>query len=574
MKIIHLLLLLFLTQYYCFSQAEKTNKLNAKQEKTVDSLTAHWNKANMPGGAMAIIHNGKLTYQNALGYSDIASKKKNITKTSFALAQISDNFVAYALLHAADKGLVSLSDKLHTYLPYTAHLGQNITVKNLLEKSSGIHDFEVLKNIATWSDSDLFSEADVARLISRQEKVSFEPGTQFSNSRSDMVLAAEVIAKASEMSYSKYMQQYIFKPLGMHNTFVLDKTNQVQDGLAKSYSISEDGRALPIPSKKETYASINIAASIEDMVLWEMNLRSPSEKSKPIVTLFNTYVKLSNGKEYQVPMGKLTYGQKYIHKERGLGTAMVTGGIDGYASAIFNFPDADFTVITLSNNGESYNGYIGMLSAHAIIKESFLEPTSIDFSAIKTEKLKPNYHKKYVGTYWDAVGEISREIKIENDTLRYVRSNGNSSALIPLSKDKFQMKMDFDDKIYLTFAERNGQVFMQYFYGEATPFNFVKYNERKFSEEELYKIYSGTYYSEALGIGYEIKAKDGKLVASNIKSDDITFEPIMNNLFSGDKWYLGSIDFLKDSNGQVTGFYVKNDAIRNLWFTKIIEKNL
>jgi len=156
MKTKHLLLLILFTQFYCFAQSGNVNTLNVKQARTVDSLTAHWNKKNMPGGAIAIIHNGKVTYQNALGFSDIANGKKNTVDTSFQLAQISDNFVAYALLTLAHKGQLSLEDKLHTYLPYISHLSQDVTIKNLLEKSSGIHDFEVLKNIAGWSDSSLF----------------------------------------------------------------------------------------------------------------------------------------------------------------------------------------------------------------------------------------------------------------------------------------------------------------------------------------------------------------------------------------------------------------------------------
>ncbi|WP_350292001.1 serine hydrolase domain-containing protein [uncultured Croceitalea sp.] len=569
MKQVYILITLFLIQFQCVAQEGKINSLNAQQTKTVDSLTSHWDKNMMPGGAIAIIHNGKIVYQSTLGLANTALGKKNTAQTPFLLAQISDNFVAYAMLDLINRKKLSLDSKLHNFLPYTTHLGKQITLRNLLEKSSGLHDFEVLRNIASWSDSSPFSISDVEQLISRQQNLNIEPGREFSDSRTNMVLLSEVIAKVSGISFSEYMEQFIFKPLGMKNSFVLSHSNQSQNNLAKSYRISEEGEAILIPSKKETYASINIAASIEDMVLWEMNLKLPSEKSKPIVHLFHTYVKLKNGKEYNIPMGKLMYGQKYVHKERGIETAMVTGGIDGYASAIFNFPSEEFTVITLSNNGESYNGYIGMLSAHSIIEDSFLEPATIDFSTIKTIKLNPNYCKKYEGLYWDAAGEISREIKIVNDTLRYIRSNGSTSAFIPLSNNKFQRKTDFDDKMFLIFKEQNGQISMQYLIGEATPFDFVKYNQKKISKEELSQTYSGIYYSKTLGIGYEINEKKGKLVASNIKSEDITFQPIMDELFAGDKWFLGSIEFNKDTNDNVKGFYVKNDAIRNLWFQKL-----
>ncbi len=550
-------------------QENKTISLTKSQTAIIDSLTSHWNEDNRPGGAIALLKDGDILYEDALGYADVSLSKKNTLKTGFQLGQISDSFIAYALLHLEATTDLSLDDNLATYLPFISKLNPNIKVKHLLQQSSGIHDFEVLKNIKGWGDEIPFSSEDAISLIQTQQKISFTPGTEFSPSRSNLFLAAAVIERVSKMSLEDYMQNHIFEDLKMNNTFILTPENQTDSRVAKSYRIEEDGTVTVLPSQKETYANINMVSSISDMVKWEQHLQSPKTENSAIVQKFNSYVILDNGKTYDIPAGRLTYGQKYMHNERGIPTTMSTGGIDGFASAIFNFPTENFTAITLSNNGEGYNGYIGMLSAHNVMPEAFTEPTTTNYAKLKTMPLNTEYHQKFEGMYWDALGEITREIRIENDTLRYIRSNGFSSALVPLSKNRFQLKTEFDDKIYLEFQEKDGDVHMQYFYGDATPFAFEKYTPKEIPEKELSDSYMGSYISDHLRVTYTIEVSENQLVASNEKTESITFNYIKNNVFQGDKWFMGSIEFKKDEDGLIKGFYVKNDLIRNLWLKKL-----
>ena len=556
----------FIWLLLCLSSSY-AQELTQKQRTTIDSLTNHWNINQNPGGAIGIIQHGKVLFQSALGYADVAKTQKITTETSFQLAQMSDSFVAYALLQLHHEGSLSLDDSVVKYLPQLKNIPASLKVKHLLQQSSGIHDFEVLKNIVGWSDTKPFSEEDALALVGAQKELSFTAGSEFAYSRSNILLASEVISRASNLPFATYLETKVFEPLGMKNSFVLSSKRQADDGSAKSYRRSEDGKMIAVQSKKETYASINIVSSIEDLIKWEQNLLSPSSKTRKTVAHFNSFVKLDNATFYKVPQGTLTYGQRYVHKERGVDTAMSTGGIDGFASAVFNFPSEHFTVITLSNNGEGYNGYIGMLSAHAILDEAFTEPFSVDFGNINAIPLDKEYIKKYEGNYWDALGEISREIQVENDTLRYIRTNGNRTAFIPLSKNRFQMMTDFDDKVFLTFSESQGTTTMSYEYGEATPIPFKKYSTPAFAKADL-DSYAGSYFCKELDLSFSISADNKKLKVENT-SHKMTFKTITKTIFSGDQWFMRSIEFDVKEKGTVMGFYVRNDAIRNLWFEKV-----
>jgi len=130
------------------------------------------------------------------------------------------------------------------------------------------------------------------------------------------------------------------------------------------------------------------------------------------------------------------------------------------------------------------------------------------------------------------------------------------------------MLTDFDDKIFLNFSLSNGNPQMTFTYGEASPILFVKYEKAKFSNKELQDTYAGTYFCKALNTRFNMQAENGKLIASN-EASRITFTAITDQLFSGDQWYMGSIEFQSDEDGRTKGLFLRNDAIRNLWFEKM-----
>jgi|GEM_PF-6374763 len=132
------------------------------------------------------------------------------------------------------------------------------------------------------------------------------------------------------------------------------------------------------------------------------------------------------------------------------------------------------------------------------------------------------------------------------------------------------MKTDFDDQIILSFSKNTkNNILMDYAFGEATPFRFEKYEPKTIPATVLKQKYSGHYYCKTLGIGHKIYVENGSLKVTNVKTDTITLQPIANEIFSGDQWYMGSIAFVLDENKRVKGFYVRNDAIRNLWFERL-----
>ncbi|WP_299437309.1 serine hydrolase domain-containing protein [uncultured Aquimarina sp.] len=537
-------------------------------EKTIDSLFNPWKQPNSPGVSFAIIKDGKVISKKNYGLSDIENKTPITSQTRFNLGQSSAHYTAYALLKLVTEGKLSLGDDVRKHIKELQSIKQVITVKDLLYGASGIYDYQALKSICGWDYTENFSQKDILRLVALQKKLAFNPGTDYSEADINFALLAELIGNVSGKSFKNYMEEDIFKPIGMTNTFIRTNLTTMHQNVAHSYR-SEDDKTILNNSGNTVLGINNMYSSIDDLILWEYHINSASGNDQKIVQQMNGIIKLNDGRTNSTSSGELTLGQLYGHKERGLFSTYILGSGSGHDSSIFKFPTQNYTAIALSNNGDGYNGYLGVIAAHNILEEHFTEPETTNFNTLKTKSLSKKQLQKFEGHYWDQLGELSRDIKVINDTLRYVRTNGNTNALIPLENNKFQMKVQFDDKIYIEFPEDETDV-MEFQYLGAEPIRFEKYILKAYNTQEISNLFGGVYINHEYNIMYSAMADNNKLKLSNVKNGDISFTPITSILFSGDSWFLRSIEFTKDKNQKINGFYVKNNAIRNLWFEKVV----
>ncbi len=555
--------LLFVSKGYGQNQSALSENLTDK----INKLFEPWANSEGPGVSFAIIKDGQVIYKKNCGSADINNKIPITSQTRFNLAHSSAHFTAYALLKLVVEGKLSLKDDASNFVKELRSLDQTITIKNLLYGSSGIYNYQVLKSICGWDYTDKINQKDVLKLVSLQNKSIFEPGTDYSEADINFVILAEVIASATGKTYKAYMEENIFAPLGMTHTFVKANPNTIYHNLANSYRTEED--TIVINNSENSILGINnIYSSIDDLILWENHLNEGLGKNKEVIELMDNIIKLENGRANSTSSGELTLGQLYGHKERGLFSTYILGSASGHDSSIFKFPNQNYTAIALSNNGDGYNGYLGVLSAHNILGSAFTEPETTDFDKVKTKSIPKKLLQTFEGHYWDRLGELSREIKVVNDTLRYIRANGNATPLIPLTDNKFQMKVQFDDKIYIHFPREKTDV-MIYQYDGAEPIAFEKYNKTTLDKKELSNLFNGIYINKDYNIAFGVEVANSKLILSNAKNGTMNFTPVKPELFLGDKWYMRSIEFTKDNSQNINGFYIKNNAIRNLWFEKI-----
>lgn len=563
-----LLSLIFFSCLGCvFAQENYVNGISKAEEKKIDSLFSQWGDRSKPGIIMAILKDNELVYQKSFGSKNIETQQPILKNTKFQVARMSRHFTAFGALLLQSQNKLSLEDDIKKHIPELTNIKGTIRVIDLLNQSDGFYDHNILKVVSGKPFGFKTSNNRVVELLSKQKQLNFEPGTDFVDFTTDsgIVLLTKIIEKVSGKSFNIFMKDEIFDPLGMKNTTFVLSENGALTGVANPY-LNSNGKFVSAEMYDNVYGPTNLFTTVEDLIKWELNMVNPKLGNKDLFDLLNSVVTLKNGKKFNVPQGQFTLGQQYGHYERDLYSIYYTGHYGGHASSMFKFPEQGFAAIVLSNNGEAYNGYYGVLSSHILLKDDYKESAIIDVKKLPIKSISKKEVQKFTGDYWDQVGGLYRTISIQNDTLKYVRNNGNGTPLYYLGKNKFQMLTGFDDKIFLTFDFKKKLMF--YESGESDP---IKFEGFQFVEEKdkEFKEYQGTYYNYLLQVGYDVVFKDKALLLKNVNNEEIKIIRIKGELFNGSEWFLRTIVFERSSTGKILGFKTHMKELEGLYFQKI-----
>lgn len=537
--------------------------------KNLDKVFSEWDNSTAKlGVAAGLIKDGKIVYSKGFGSADITNEIPINTDTKFQIGAMSKQFTAFAILLLEEQGKLSLSDEVRKYIPELPDFGHKITIKHLLSQSSGIHDFWALKEIAGWRGKDVFTKKDALDLIFQQKELDYETGTKFSHTSSGLILLAEVIKQVTGQTLAEFSEKHIFQPLKMTNTLFCDDSEMIIPNAAISYQTTNN-RFKKNDINYSIVGTTNLYTSVADLNRWYLNFENPKVGSKKLIEKLHSPVTLNDDKTtFNPTLGRLLYGQQYLHSERGIPKIWTYGLESGFSSNIFIFPNQKTISFVLGNNNR-YNGILAMNMALEILGNIFPEPPSIDFGKIKTIKMTPQQLGAYSGFYWDNERMSALRVYVKNDTLHFQSLGSNEeNKLIPISENSFQMVIDGDDVIMVKFRRENGKMKMIYTSGKSDEYLYESYSPINQSIADLSE-FTGTFYSHALKATYTISNNEKGLFTSNKNQPIINLTPIQLNLFLSNSRNLGSIQFVRNKQEKITGFNISSDRIKNLFFEKI-----
>src|SRR4051794_10682219 len=136
----HISLLLMFLLFFIAAIKINGQSLPDSTEKRIDSLFKKWNDKNSPGYAIGIVRNDSLIYAKGYGMANLEYEIPITPETIFHMASLSKQFTAYSIVLLAKEGKLSLGDDIHKYLPWFPDLQEKITVRNLLNHTSGIRN--------------------------------------------------------------------------------------------------------------------------------------------------------------------------------------------------------------------------------------------------------------------------------------------------------------------------------------------------------------------------------------------------------------------------------------------------
>ena len=188
-----------------------------------------------PGCAVGVFRAGTILYSGAFGMADVAHHIPLTDTTGLSIASSSKQFTAFAVLLLEAEGKIRLTDNVRRYVPELPEFGQPITIRELLNHTSGLRDYWNLFDMAGWRTSDVETQSDMLWLIHRQQALNHKPGAEFLYNNTGYFLLALLVERVSGTPFRRFVTERVFGPLGMTRSDIKAEMGQVVDGLATGY---------------------------------------------------------------------------------------------------------------------------------------------------------------------------------------------------------------------------------------------------------------------------------------------------------------------------------------------------
>ncbi|MBL1220711.1 beta-lactamase family protein [Chryseobacterium sp. L7] len=310
-------------------------QLSSCEKNSQDTVTKYYDKGEF-NGSVLIIKNGKTVCDTALGLSNIEKKIKLEKMTPIYIASLSKPFTAVSIMLLQQKGLLNYDDKASKYISLPAY-AQNVSIRQLLTHTSGIKDYESII-----SEKGLTNQ-QVLHWLAGLNKLQFPSGSQFEYSNSGFIILSLIIEKISKQSYGSFLNEHIFVPLKMKNTWVYDSSTA-----SKNRATGYDKEKQPDDYSILTTGDGGIYSTPEDLYRFDRALRSFKLINKSNTNLMYTPTKLSDGKFSSYGFGW------FIEESKGGKSVSHTGGLSGFRAIFWRDLNRNSCIIALTNQGDAF----------------------------------------------------------------------------------------------------------------------------------------------------------------------------------------------------------------------------
>jgi CubicO group peptidase (beta-lactamase class C family) len=300
----------------------------------------------VPGLALAVVRDGHLINARGYGLANIELDVRVKPETIFQTGSVGKQFTATAIMMLVEEGKIGLDDKISTYLPVTPAKWDEITVRNLLTHTSGIADYAAEANPKPGGVIDLRSDYTEDELLQKFMilPMNFKPGEEWSYSNTGYVLLGILIHKVTGEFYGDFLQERIFRPLGMNATRIISEAEIIPNRAAGYELVNGE-----IKNQKWVSPSLNTTAdgalytNVIDMAKWDAALYNEKLLKRKSFDQIWTPVKLLDGKTHPYGFG-WDIGEANGHRllEHG-------GAWQGFTTDISRYVDDRLTVVVLTN---------------------------------------------------------------------------------------------------------------------------------------------------------------------------------------------------------------------------------
>jgi CubicO group peptidase (beta-lactamase class C family) len=347
-----------------------------------DYIQGRMQKRHISGVSVAIVQDGKVVLAKGYGVANVELSVPATERTVYQLASVTKTFTATAIMMLVAEGKLGLDDKITERLSDLPAAWEKVTIRHLLNHTSGIKSYTSVRDFFKTSRKD-YARREILDLVAK-EPLEFAPGEKWSYCNTGYFLLGLVIEKVTGKEYGAFLDERIFKPLGMSQTRVNDLRAVIPD---RAQGYEWNGKELrngEYVSPTQPYAAGMLVSSVSDLIKWDAALGEGKLLKPSTLEPMWTPARLNKGEETGYGFGW------QVGKVNGHRLVSHGGGIPGFATELSRFVDDRLTVIVLTNAQGGHAGALARGIAGRLVPALARKPDEpiADADAQTTERLK------------------------------------------------------------------------------------------------------------------------------------------------------------------------------------------
>jgi CubicO group peptidase (beta-lactamase class C family) len=508
-----------------------------------------------PGCALGVVRGGQMAFAKGYGLANLDWGIPISSSTVFDIGSVSKQFTAAAIALLDIDGVLSIDDDVRKWVPELPEYERTITIRHLLNHTSGIRDYLTLMSLAGTEFDNVFDEFDGVELITRQKALNFEPGSEYLYSNSGYLLLANIVRRATDKSLRQFLEERVFDPLGMAHTSIWDDNTEVLHERAIGFSGAPGMWSIDHAWNFQMGGDGQVITSVEDLAKWDAHFYDPVVGGQGLLDRLHTRGILNDGDTIDYALG-LT-----VNEYRGQPRVSHGGAWAGFRAMLTRFPEQHTSIIVECNRGDATVGAYVNAVADLVLAEHLTEAVAdeAEEETVPPERREPVELTREQLARWEGVYVSDEDRRVLVFELRgaslFVLVQGETFPLQAFSETEFEV---IGVGIPVTFAEDGGVATAT---GQGD--TYTRQDRAELSTGQL-QSYAGRYWSPEIDAVYEVTLDGDDLTLRRPGRDPAGLIPLTLVDFEGAG--LG-ITFVREG-GRVTGLTVDAGRVTGIVFER------
>ena len=295
-----------------------------------------------PGGAVAVVRNGRVIARHAWGFADIARRLPFTERTLFRVCSITKQFTCAAAL-AVSPDLSVLDAPVAAAMPLLE--GRGPGALHLAHNQSGLRDYWATAMLSGAPVEGAFDAAAARRLIGRTASLQFQPGTRYAYCNQNFRILGDALESHTGHAYADLLHDHVFERAGMADAKLWADTASMPDG-TEGYEGSVEFGFFPATNRVFWTGDAGVIASLDDMIAWERSIDTHWNDESSLYRRLVAPVRFADGNAARYGFGLARF------EIAGQAATGHGGALRGWRSFRCHVPQSRLSVVVLFNHGQ------------------------------------------------------------------------------------------------------------------------------------------------------------------------------------------------------------------------------